>query len=90
MSAPYRTLVEAMLSYEEEIPDKPAVSFGSDRLTYGDVARQMKAAAVLLEQEYGIKRGDKVLLSAVSRPDYIVCFLESERYFSLYGIFLEE
>ena len=75
MSISYQTLVEAVLSHAEKHPDKPAVGFQSYAMTYRELAEQMKSAAEILWKEYGIRKGDRVMLSAVSRPDYIVCLL---------------
>lgn len=75
MSSSYQTLVEAVLGHAKETPDKLAVGFKKTRLTYRELSEQMKKAAQLLAEEYKIQAGDKIMLSAVSRPDYVVLLL---------------
>lgn len=71
----YQTITEAVLAHGQEMPDKLAVGFKDIRITYGQLVSQMKEFAYLLKTEYGIQKGDFVMLSAVSKPDYIVALL---------------
>ena len=71
----YRTIVEAVLAHADQEPDKLAVGFKKNRITYGLLKKQMMAFAVRLKDVYGIEKGDIVMLSAVSKPDYIVAWL---------------
>lgn len=71
----FRTIVEAVLRYGECTPEKLAIGFKQTRINYGTLCRQMKTAAVALKEEYGIKENDLVMLSAVSKPEYIVTLL---------------
>ncbi len=70
-----KTWVQAVLEHAQRKPDALAVGWKENRMTYRELARQVKAAAVILAEEYGIKQGDKVMISAVSRPDYPVASL---------------
>ena len=71
----YQTIVEAVLAHASQKPDKLAVGFKKNRITYGALKHQMEAFAVRLKDNYGIQKGDIVMLSAVSKPDYVVAWL---------------
>ena len=66
------TIVEAILHHAETNGDKPAVVLKKTVLTYSELARQIKAAAAILSEQYGVSEGDKVMVSGLSKPDYIV------------------
>ncbi len=70
-----RTLVEAVLTHAGAAPDRLALAFRDERVTYGELSRRMAALAQILKDEYDIRSGDRVAVSAVSRPDYIVALL---------------
>lgn len=67
----YQTLVEAILDYAEKTPDQYAVCFRNEHMTYKELKEKMERAAIVLKQ-YGVKRGDRVLLTAVSKPEYVI------------------
>ena len=71
----YQTIVEAVLAHAKQMPDKLAVGFKKNQITYQLLAKQMKEMALKLKDSYGIGKGDFVMLSAVSKPDYIVAWL---------------
>lgn len=71
----YQTIVQAVLSHGEETPDKMAIGFQKTQVTYGQLCSQVKAMAVRLALEYGVQKGDFVMLQGVSKPDYVVAYL---------------
>lgn len=71
----YQTIVQAVLSHGEETPDKMAIGFQKTRVTYGQLCSQVKAMAAKLALEYGVQKGDFVMLQGVSKPDYVVAYL---------------
>ncbi|MCQ2508306.1 MAG: AMP-binding protein [Dorea sp.] len=71
----YQTIVEAVLAHAQEMPEKTAIGYKGTDLTYGDLANRMVSMASLLASEYGIKPQDHVLLTATSRPEYVVSYL---------------
>lgn len=71
----YQTIIQAVLAHGKETPDKLAVGFKKNRVTYAELCKQMKAFAHELERTYGVKKGDFVMLSAMSKPDYVVALL---------------
>ena len=70
----YRTLVEAVLHHGETKPEKLAVAFKNVCLDYRTLCCQMQELAVWLKEQ-GVEKGDRVMLSAVSKPEYIVSLL---------------
>tara|TARA_R110002020_G_scaffold15143_57_gene54059 strand:+ start:9535 stop:11079 length:1545 start_codon:yes stop_codon:yes gene_type:complete len=53
-------------------PDKPAIRFNGEVLTYGAFAERIHRTARLLKSRYGIGRGDRVAILSLNRPDYLV------------------
>ena len=52
-----------------------AIGFQKTQVTYGQLCSQVKAMAVRLALEYGVQKGDFVMLQGVSKPDYVVAYL---------------
>lgn len=71
----YQTIVQAVLAHAKETPDKLAIGFKKIRVTYGELGIQVRAFAQKLQQEFGIEKGDFIMISAVSKPEYIVGYL---------------
>ena len=71
----YQTIVQAVLAHAAEMPEKLAVGFKKIQVTYGELGVQVRAFAQKLQQEFGIQKGDFVMISAVSKPEYIVAYL---------------
>lgn len=76
----YRTIVEAVLAHgeEEALAEKMAVGFRNTRISYAQLCIQLKAAAHILYTEYGIRHGDLIMLTALSKPEYIVILLGAQ------------
>ena len=71
----YQTIIQAVLAHGEETPERFAVGFGKTRITYAQLCSQVKGMAARLAGDYGIEKGDFVMVQGVSRPDYIVTWL---------------
>lgn len=71
----YRTIVEAVLAHAKEVSGKTAIGYKGTNLTYAELAKRMLAMAAILRSDYGIKPEDHVLLTATSRPEYVVSYL---------------
>lgn len=71
----YKTIVEAVLAYAEKDSDKLAVCFKEERLTYGNLAEYISSAAFILQNTFHITNGDKVMVSALSKPEFVVAML---------------
>jgi fatty-acyl-CoA synthase len=53
-------------------PDKPAIVFEGETLTYRQFAERIERAACALKGEFGVSRGDRVAILSLNRPDYLV------------------
>ncbi len=71
----YQTLVEAVRAHAAATPEKRAIVLKKNAVTYAELERRMRNAAVLLSNKYGIKAGDRVMISGLSKPEYLVVFL---------------
>lgn len=71
----YSTIVEAVLDHASKEPQKIAIGFKDCKVTYQELAVQMKTAAYLFSKKYNISSSDKVIISATSKIEYIVSLL---------------
>jgi len=53
-------------------PDKTAIAFERERLSYAAFAARIERTATALKQELGVGRGDRVAILSLNRPDYLV------------------
>jgi fatty-acyl-CoA synthase len=53
-------------------PDKPAIVFEGDTLTYRQLAERIEQTACALKAEFGVRRGDRIAILSLNRPDYLV------------------
>jgi len=53
-------------------PDKTAIAFEDERLSYAAFAARIERTATALKQELGVGRGDRVAILSLNRPDYLV------------------
>ena len=63
-----------VLRHAEHRPASPALSFGEERITYGDLARRIRAAAAMLEAR-GYGHGDCIAYLGHNHPAQIVLAL---------------
>ena len=73
-----RHLSQLLAYTAARFPDKEAIIFGDERITWGEVQRQVQnlAGAFL---EMGVQRGDRVGILCTTRPEYIVTYLAAVR-----------
>ena len=69
-----QTLVEKVLAYGDVQPDKTAICFKDVIVTYSELKRRIAGMAAILHR-MGIEKGHRVMLNAVSKPEYIVGLL---------------
>ncbi len=69
-----KTELERVLCHAKEMPDKIALRFKKQSLTYGEMVEEIKKAAFKLEK-MDVHPGDYILLGAPSRMEYIVAYL---------------
>src|ERR1700692_2127783 len=53
-------------------PEKPAVIFEGERLSYAAFNARIEQTARALKAEFGVSRGDRVAILSLNRPDYLV------------------
>ncbi|MBR1174327.1 long-chain fatty acid--CoA ligase [Bradyrhizobium sp. KB893862 SZCCT0404] len=53
-------------------PDKTAIAFEGERLSYAAFAARIEQTATAMKQELGVGRGDRVAILSLNRPDYLV------------------
>ena len=83
-----KTLVGRLFALSRELPDKTALVFKKDGITYGELAGRIAAVSARLK-ECGVKKGDRVCISAVSKPESVVCYLATV-YAGAIGCFLDK
>ena len=84
----YDTLVNRILLLAEEQPNKLAVAFKKERLTYLELAERMKRIAAVL-RSLEIQTGDRVLFSAVSKPEMVAAYLGIQ-YFGAVAVYVDK
>lgn len=70
----YETLVNRVSALAAQHPDKLAVAFKKETLTYAELKDRMVRIGRRLAA-LGVKNGDRVLLSATSKPEMVAAYL---------------
>src|SRR5215831_7680777 len=52
-------------------PAKPAVQFGGQSLTYGELTQRIGEAARAFKSQLSLRAGDRVAILAANHPDYL-------------------
>lgn len=68
------TIVLSVLKHAKECGDRRAVIFQDEAYTYAETAEKMQIVAGNLKA-LGIKAGDIIMLSAISKPQYVFAYL---------------
>ncbi|WP_456640551.1 class I adenylate-forming enzyme family protein [Bradyrhizobium sp. USDA 10063] len=63
------TLIERNAAFA---PDKPAIHFEGETLSYAVFNRRIEQVARTLKSQLGVQRGDRVAILSLNRPDYLV------------------
>ena len=74
----YKTIVEAVLNHAVQTPDKLAVAFKKDILNYRQLANGIYQFASILKKEYGVEAGDRIMISALSKPSFVVAHFAAQ------------
>ena len=82
------TFSEKVIARGRELPDREAVIFRREILTYGTLADRALIAAGFLAAA-GVKKGDRVLFSAVSKPETVVAYL-GVQYAGAVSVFIDK
>ena len=70
----FDTLICQIGKYAETQPDKLAAAFKKEQVTFGQLYRKIISVANMLNEE-GVKAGDCVVFSALSKPEMIAVYL---------------
>lgn len=70
-----QTIVQAVLEHAETHPQKLAVCFKDQQLTYGQLAERVQVFAAFLREREQVKAGDIIMVNALSKPEYMVAWL---------------
>ena len=84
----FETLLLKVMSIADSEPDRRAVAFKKEILTYGELKAHLMGAASILDR-MGIKAGDHVLFSAVSKPEMPVIYLALQ-YLHAVAVFIDK
>ncbi|GCE09823.1 acyl-CoA synthetase [Dictyobacter aurantiacus] len=68
------SIVEATLRHAQEQPERVAIFFDQQRITYGDLASQIERFARALRGR-GLQPGDRVALFFGNSPEFIIAYL---------------
>ena len=60
-------------------PDKVAIHFEGEAITYAEMARQVETAAQVLKRELGVGRGDRIALLGYNSPELLVLLFACAR-----------
>ena len=68
------TLFQRIREHAEKEPEKVAIAFKEDSLTYAQLVKKSSEIGAWLNEQ-GIKAGDRICFSAVSRPETVATYL---------------
>ncbi|MDE6816796.1 MAG: acyl--CoA ligase, partial [Lachnospiraceae bacterium] len=88
VSGTFDTLVDRVLFLEKERPKQLAVAFKKEQVSYGELGKRMRLAAARLER-LGICRGERVLFSALSKPEMVAVYLGIQ-YLGAVAVFVDK
>lgn len=71
----YKTIVEAVIDYASHTPDKLAIAFKNNTLTYRELTGIIYKLSLLLSTKYGVSTKDIIMLNAISKPEFVAAFL---------------
>lgn len=55
-------------------PDKPAIIFYDNRISYSSLRKEAELLAGFLQQKCGVKKGDRILLDMQNSPQFIIAY----------------
>ncbi len=84
----FDTLVRRMGEFAASMPDKPVLVFKKDTLTYKELFESALRIGAAIKAE-GVKRGDRVLYTSLSKPESIALYL-GIHYAGAVAVFLDK
>lgn len=74
LRVPRMTLPEYLAIAARRYPDKPAIIYGGESLTYAHLHRRVQALSTYLQRNLGVAAGDRVLLISQNCPQWVTAF----------------
>ena len=84
----FDTLIRRIFGLAASQPDKTAVAFKKDSLSYRMLADKIRAVGANLAA-MGVKRGDRVLFTALSKPEMVAAYLGIQ-YIGAVAVFIDK
>lgn len=84
----FDTLINRIKELSQKQPDKMAAAFKAEQLTYQQLMTKIKAIGAILAEQ-NIKKGDRVLFTALSKPEMIAAYLGIQ-YCGAVAVFLDK
>ena len=79
LRVPQVTLNHYLKVAAQRYPDKPAIVFCGQMLSYAELLRQVNELAGYLQHTLGVARGDRVLLMSQNGPQFVVAYYAALR-----------
>jgi fatty-acyl-CoA synthase len=74
LELPKASVYANLVASAERHPQRAAIDYYGSRLSYAELRRQVDALAGFLQQCYGVRRGDRVLLYAQNSPQFVIAY----------------
>ncbi|WP_225984866.1 long-chain fatty acid--CoA ligase [Noviherbaspirillum aerium] len=74
LQVPETSLYYNLEAAARRYPDKPAIVFYDTIVTYAELKRETDALAGFLQQRFGIRKGDRVLLMSQNCPQFVIAY----------------
>lgn len=84
----FDTLIRRIFELSGSRPDKTAAAFKKETLTYRELSDKIRAIGANLAR-MGVKRGDRVLFTALSKPEMIAAYL-GVQYLGAVAVFIDK
>ncbi len=70
-----KSIVEHVLTYGRTQSDKVALTDGKKSLTFGELADSISFATVVLQEDYKLKKGDRIVIAADKQIEFVALYL---------------
>lgn len=78
LNYPATSLGQMLDQSAQRFPHAPAIAFGDERWTYGELLTQVNRLAGGLAR-HGVQQGDRVMMTLPNSPDFVLCFLALQK-----------
>ena len=69
-----KSVIDYLVEHKDQMPEKIALIYKEKKYTYKQLFENIETVAMYL-CSVGIKKEDRVILSATGKPEYVICFL---------------